>query len=183
MPTLKQILAQEKRRLAKSRQKEDPPDSDDFGGREAGLSLSELHSLDSGGVSGTCDSSRAFKCSLRYSFASPVPTTQMWDTSETDILRTSSPELREMHVGRSLSPFRRAHSQSAVQISPKPPLRRAKTTTDRLKILYDARKLIESDASQMADHDVVEGCRLASEIQATMSAQLVRRLGTDTRGA
>ena len=73
MPTLKQILAQEKQQLSKSCQKEDPPDLDDFDGWETGLRLSELHSLNSGDVSGMCNSFHALKCFLTCHFALPVP--------------------------------------------------------------------------------------------------------------
>ena len=63
--------------------------------------------------------------------------TQVWDTSETDILRTSSLESFSIPMC----------SQSAVQKLHIPPLQWVRMMMDGLKILYDACKLAEDNAS------------------------------------
>ncbi|KAF7980499.1 hypothetical protein HWV62_38002 [Athelia sp. TMB] len=130
----------------------------DFDSWEAGLSLEELRSLRAGNGSEFSD----------------LPDTEMGNTSD----EVSSPLKLSFSDAPAVSPSahraaRRSQSQAISRPSPQvPPLRRARTTTEKLEALREAYRDVAGELSQMQGEELLQVVRLGHSAAATASEKL-----------
>lgn len=132
----------------------DQSSAEDIESWETELSLGELRSL--------------------RSEVSDLPDTEMGDVSE----EVSSPLRLPFSDPPALSPsvrvpVRRGHSQDVSRASPRvPPLRRTRTTVEKLEAFKEAYKDVAGELSQMQGEELLQVVRLGHSAAATASEKL-----------